>query len=103
MTTEQLQEYYAKPENRLRVYEGVLGMIESGGNTFICNVIKHFHFVRSKSNFKIEYFPELLKHKPARNKSTGGWFEEDDRQSRIDLLNEAINEVKQIINHEREN
>lgn len=43
----------------------------------------------------IELFPEIYKHKPSTTYSVVHWFDIRDKQTRIDILKQAIKETEQ--------
>lgn len=85
-----------KPEIRLQAYYYTLIRVVAcmHGDDYLkypymCDRLLDFCEMESDVEYKIELFPEFAKH----DNKKFEWFHDRDYESRIELLNECINEV----------
>ena len=91
---------------RHKIYIEALKIFERGGYNGLCHTItaaalcingKPFYKHDAAGYCQISY-PEIWKHKPENTEIYGFWWSIDDRQKRIDILQQAILETDSLIN-----
>jgi len=100
-TRKELRKKIKDPKYRINMYNYLLKQVYINKyDNWLCGLCLCFpsEFNVFATNYVIKLFPELIALKPARNHSGNWWFSPRDYDSRINLLNEAIEAATNVIN-----